>query len=257
MKVAISGITGRTGRALAQGLQKYHTVVGGVAKNSHLSLKEISPDLPDVPVYPDIREMCLKLAPEVVVDFTTARAVQENVPVVLDFAIPLIVGTTGVAESFWEEMGKKAQEKGVGILVCSNFSLGANLMIKWSKEAGKYFPAAEILEMHHSAKKDAPSGTALTTARMIGEERELRYPVESEEKIPGVRGGKVSGVPIHSLRLPAAVAHQSVIFSNEGEFLTIRHDALSRSAYLYGVLLALEKIPSIRGVHFGILDFFT
>ncbi|MFN4182442.1 MAG: 4-hydroxy-tetrahydrodipicolinate reductase, partial [bacterium] len=127
--------------------------------------------------------------------------------------------------------------------------------MKWSKEAGKYFSGVEIWEMHHSTKKDAPSGTALTTARMIAEEREMLSPVESEEKIPGVRGGKVSGIPIHSLRLPAAVAHQSVIFSNEGEFLTIRHDALSRSAYLYGVLLALEKISSIRGVHFGIQDF--
>ncbi|MFN4182046.1 MAG: 4-hydroxy-tetrahydrodipicolinate reductase, partial [bacterium] len=173
MKVAISGITGKTGRALAQGLQKYHTVVGGMAKNSLSSLREISPDLPDVPVYKDIREMCQKLAPEVVVDFTNAPAVQENAPLVLDFAIPLVIGTTGVAESFWEEMGKKALEKGVGILVCSNFSLGANLMMKWSKEAGKYFSGVEIWEMHHSTKKDAPSGTALTTARMIVEEREM------------------------------------------------------------------------------------
>ncbi len=255
MKVAISGITGKTGRCLAVGLQGKHSVVGGLAKNSLSSLRQLSPEFPDVPVFQDAETFCQTLQPEAIVDFTHSQAVKENIPVFLDHTIPLVIGTTGVEDSFWTGIDVRAKEKGIGVVIASNFSIGANLMMKWSKEAGKYFPSAEILETHAPTKKDAPSGTALTTARLIGRSREVSASSAGEEKIPGVRGGEVSGIRIHSLRLPAAVAHQSVIFSNDGEFLVIHHDALSRFAYLYGVLLALEHISSVRGVHFGIQDF--
>jgi 4-hydroxy-tetrahydrodipicolinate reductase len=155
---------------------------------------------------------------EVMVDFTAPDAVVENVRGALDRGIPCVVGTTG-----WEPSGlpELAEERGVPLFFAPNFALGAVLMMRFSAEAARYLPRAEIVELHNEAKKDAPSGTAQATAGFLG------------------------GAPIHSVRLPGLVAHQEVLFGGDGQLLTIRHDAFSREAYVPGVLLALERISTL------------
>jgi 4-hydroxy-tetrahydrodipicolinate reductase len=153
------------------------------------------------------------------VDFTAPEAVEGNVRTALEQGIPCVVGTSG-----WDPgpAGALAAERGVQLFVAPNFAVGAVLMMRLAAEASRYLPRAEIVELHGEAKKDAPSGTAKATAELLG-----------------------GGPPIHSVRLPGLVAHQEVLLGGEGQLLTIRHDAYSREAYVPGVLLALERLPSL------------
>jgi 4-hydroxy-tetrahydrodipicolinate reductase len=153
------------------------------------------------------------------VDFTSPEVVVENVKRALEAGVPCVVGTSG-----WDtdEVAAKAVEVGLPVFYAPNFALGAVLMMRFAAEASKLLPRAEIVELHHETKVDAPSGTAKATAEAMG-----------------------GNVPIHSVRLPGIVAHQEVLLSEPGELLTIRHDAFSREAYVPGLLLALERLPSL------------
>jgi 4-hydroxy-tetrahydrodipicolinate reductase len=156
---------------------------------------------------------------DAMVDFTAPDAVEANVRAALEQDVPCVVGTSG-----WDPgpSGELAAERGVALFVAPNFAIGAVPMMRLAAEAARFLPRAEIVELHNEAKKDAPSGTAKATAAQL----------------PGEPG-------IHSVRLPGLVAHQEVLFGGEGQLLTIRHDAFSREAYVPGVLLALEKLPSL------------
>jgi 4-hydroxy-tetrahydrodipicolinate reductase len=156
---------------------------------------------------------------EAMVDFTAPDAVEGNVHAALEAGVPCVVGTSG-----WDAApsGDLAAERGLALFVAPNFAIGAVLMMRLAGEAARYLPRAEIVELHGEAKKDAPSGTARATAELL--------PGEAQ---------------IHSVRLPGLVAHQEVLFGGDGQLLTIRHDAYSREAYVPGVLLALEKLPSL------------
>ena len=156
---------------------------------------------------------------EAMVDFTAPEAVERNVRAAVEAGVPCVVGTTG-----WDPgpSGELAAEHGMALFVAPNFAVGAVLMMRLAAEAARFLPRAEIVELHNEAKKDAPSGTAKATAALL----------------PGEP-------PVHSVRLPGLVAHQEVLLGGDGQLLTIRHDAFSREAYSPGVLLALEKLPSL------------
>jgi 4-hydroxy-tetrahydrodipicolinate reductase len=156
---------------------------------------------------------------DAMVDFTAPEAVEGNVRSALERGIPCVVGTSG-----WdpERLGALAAERGLQLFVAPNFAIGAVVMMRLAAEAAHFLPRAEIVELHAEAKEDAPSGTAKATAALL----------------PGEP-------PVHSVRLPGLVAHQEVLFGHEGQLLTIRHDAYSREAYVPGVLLALERLPSL------------
>jgi 4-hydroxy-tetrahydrodipicolinate reductase len=153
------------------------------------------------------------------IDFTSPDAVEANIRAALEQDVPCVVGTTG-----WDPgpAGAIAAERGLQLFVAPNFAVGAVLMMRLAAEAARFFPDAEIVELHGEGKKDAPSGTARATAELL----------------PGEPG-------IHSVRLPGLVAHQEVLLGGEGQLLTIRHDAYSREAYVPGVLLALERLRSL------------
>jgi 4-hydroxy-tetrahydrodipicolinate reductase len=153
------------------------------------------------------------------VDFTAPDAVVANVLAALDEGVPCVIGTTGADLT---PVDARARERGLPVFFAPNFALGAVLMMRFAEQAAHYFPRAEIVELHNEAKKDAPSGTARATAELLG-----------------------GDVPIHSVRLPGLVAHQEVLFGGDGQLLTIRHDALSREAYVPGVLLALERLLTL------------
>jgi 4-hydroxy-tetrahydrodipicolinate reductase len=159
---------------------------------------------------------------DAVVDFTEPAAVRANVERCLAAGVPAVVGTTGLGPDDLAAFDALAGEQGVACFVAPNFALGAVLMMRFAAEAGRHLPRAEIVELHAETKRDAPSGTARATAELL----------------PG-------DVPIHSVRLPGLVAHQEVLFGGEGQLLTIRHDTLSREAFVPGVLLALERLPTL------------
>jgi 4-hydroxy-tetrahydrodipicolinate reductase len=156
---------------------------------------------------------------EAAIDFTAPEAVVGNVRACVAAAVPCIVGTSGADLG---EVGEEAREQGVPVFFAPNFAVGAVVMMRLAAEASQYLLGAEIVELHHETKRDAPSGTAKATADLLG-----RY------------------TPIHSVRLPGLVAHQEVLFGSQGQLLTIRHDAFSREAYVPGVLLALERVGGL------------
>ena len=169
-------------------------------------------------------------AHDAAIDFTRPDAVRANVDACLDAGVPCIVGTTGLDEEGWASLDARARERAVACFHAPNFALGAVLMMRFAAEAGRHLPRAEIVELHAETKVDAPSGTARATAALL----------------PG-------NVPIHSVRLPGIVAHQEVLFGGPGQLLTIRHDTLSREAFVPGVLLALERLlPLPPGLTIGL-----
>jgi 4-hydroxy-tetrahydrodipicolinate reductase len=158
-------------------------------------------------------------AAEAMVDFTRPDAVVGNVQAALDAGVPCIVGTSGADLT---GVGERARTAGLAVFFAPNFALGAVLMMRFAAEAARHFPLAEIVELHHDTKLDAPSGTAKATAALVGDE-----------------------TPIHSVRLPGLVAHQEVLFGGQGQLLTIRHDSFSREAFVPGVLLALARLDEL------------
>jgi 4-hydroxy-tetrahydrodipicolinate reductase len=158
-------------------------------------------------------------AAEAMIDFTAPEAIDGNIRAALERGVPAVIGTSGLDH---ERVDALARERGLACFHAPNFALGAVLMMRFAKEAAAHMPRAEIVELHNEAKRDAPSGTAKATADLLGD-------------TPA----------IHSVRLPGLVAHQEVLFGGEGQLLTIRHDTFSREAFVPGVLLALEKLPTL------------
>ncbi|MFN2470045.1 MAG: 4-hydroxy-tetrahydrodipicolinate reductase [Gaiellaceae bacterium] len=156
------------------------------------------------------------------VDFTRPDAAGANMLGALDHGVPAVVGTTGLRRHELDELDRSAREHGVPCVFAPNFAVGAVLMMRFAALAARYFPRAEIVELHHDSKVDVPSGTAKATAALVGE-----------------------GTPIHSVRLPGLVAHQEVLFGGQGQLLTIRHDTFSREAFVPGVLLALARLHDL------------
>lgn len=192
--------------------------------------------------------------PEVMVDFTRADVAHRNALTALAAGVSPVIGTTGMSAEQIAGIGRAAEEAGVGVVVAPNFAIGAVLMMLFSAQAARYLPDVEIIEFHRERKLDAPSGTAIKTAEMIAAARVgggAARP-EQEFKIPGVRGGELDGVTIHSVRLPGHVAHQQVIFGGLGQTLTIRHDSLDRSSFMPGVLLAVKAVRSRTGLIYGL-----
>lgn len=179
---------------------------------------------------------------EVAVDFTSGSFAAEHIAWAIAHGAHIVVGTTGF------DVDEAWREAPVGVVVAPNFAIGAALMQRFAREAARYLPAAEIVELHHDGKADAPSGTAAATADAIAAARPESWAGPSLESIPGVRGGERAEIRIHSIRLPGLVAHQEVIFGGQGQTLTIRHDSMDRTSFVPGVLMAIRWAPAHPGL---------
>jgi 4-hydroxy-tetrahydrodipicolinate reductase len=195
-------------------------------------------------------------AADVVVDFTTPDAVMDNLKWCIDANRHVVVGTTGFDAARLDTVrGWLAEHPDVGVVVAPNFGIGAVLLMRFAAEAARYFDSAEIIELHHPNKVDAPSGTARRTAELIAAAREGRpSPDATTEALDGARGADVDGVRVHAVRLTGLVAHQEVLLGGPGETLTIRHDSLSRESFMPGVLLAIRAVATRPGLTQGIDD---
>jgi 4-hydroxy-tetrahydrodipicolinate reductase len=194
---------------------------------------------------------------DVVVDFTVPDAVMDNIAWCVDRGINVVVGTTGFTEERLDQVRTLvAARPGVGVLVAANFSIGAVLMMHFAEQAARYFESAEIIELHHPNKVDAPSGTSQATARRIAAGRAAAglgpVPDATTSGLPGARGAEVDGIHVHAVRLRGLIAHQEVLFGAEGETLTIRHDSLDRAGFMPGVLAAVRAVGGLPGLTVGI-----
>ena len=203
-----------------------------------------------------LQEAFKLVKPDVVIDFTSPAVIYENAKLVLESGIHMVIGTTGLTSEQRNELAAVAEKNNANCLIAPNFSLGAVLLMKVSAEISKYLPNAEIIELHHNHKFDAPSGTAKLTAEKMAKARTMQpEPDETKESISGARGGRYEGISIHSVRLPGYVAHQEVLFGGYGEILTIRHDSLDRKSFMPGVMLACKKIMEMPGLVYGLENY--
>lgn len=196
-------------------------------------------------------------AADVVVDFTVPDVVMGNLAWCIEHGVHAVVGTTGFTDERLQSLRDQlAARPGANILVAPNFSIGAVLMMHFAEQAARFFESAEIIELHHPNKVDAPSGTAQATARRIATARQAAglgaVPDATTTALDGARGAEVDGIHVHGIRLRGLVAHQEVLFGSVGETLTIRHDSLDRSGFMPGVLAAVRAVPGLPGLSVGI-----
>jgi 4-hydroxy-tetrahydrodipicolinate reductase len=196
----------------------------------------------------------------VVVDFTRPDVVMDNLRFCIDQGIHCVVGTTGFDDERLAAVARWLEpQPDVGVVIAPNFGIGAVLLMRFAQEAARFFPSVEIIELHHPAKVDAPSGTAARTARLVAAARRAAglppAPDATTDALPGARGADVEGVPVHAVRLTGLVAHQEVLMGAAGETLTLRHDSFDRASFMPGVLLAVREIPRHPGLTVGIESF--
>ena len=207
----------------------------------------------DIPVYQDYEQINTDQA-DVWIDFTVPQAVYTNTKFALEHGVRPVIGTTGLTDDQVVELQQIAKERKIGGLIAPNFGLSAVLLMQFAQQAAKYFPNVEIIEMHHDNKLDAPSGTAVATAKKIAEVREAHHQGNPDEKetLAGARGADYEGMKIHSVRLPGYVAHEQVLFGAPGEALTIRQDSFDRSSFMSGVAVAVAKVGTAQELLVGL-----
>jgi 4-hydroxy-tetrahydrodipicolinate reductase len=257
IRVGVVGATGRMGQLVCKAVvdDPELTLVAGVSRSkvgAHLGQLIGHPEL-ELHVSDDL-EILLQAETEVAVDFTTPDAVMDNVRWAIEHAMHIVVGTTGLSDADLDEIRGLLESEGdeSNVIVAPNFAIGAVLMQRFAAQAARVFEPAEIIELHHDGKLDAPSGTAMATARRMAKARTNPWRGPSEEALGGVRGGDVEGIRIHSVRLPGLVAHQEVILGSLGETLTIRHDSSQRVSFMPGVVMAVKAVITRPGLTVGI-----
>jgi len=237
LKVAVFGARGRMGSEVCRAVDEDPTLE---------LVAQIERD--DDPV------VLVDAGADVAVEFTSPDTVKANIRFCLEHDVHTVVGTTGLSDTDVDELEELAQGSAGNLFIAPNFAIGAVLMMRFAAAAAAHFDDAEIVERHHEKKVDAPSGTALRTARLMNEARAEAWapPPDQNETLPGSRGGDVDGIHIHSLRVPGSVAHQEVILGARGETLTIRHDSLDRSSFMPGVVLAVKKVSELGPLTVGL-----
>ena len=255
IRTVVHGALGRMGREVAATLcaEPATVMVGAVDLNPPGDTFALPDGSGQVPLSDDIAAMLDSVKPHVLVDFTVAPATMPAVRAAASRGVNLVTGTTGLSEAEFGEIGKLAADAGIGVVAAPNFALGAILMTHLAAIAGKYLDYAEIIELHHDRKVDAPSGTALNTAgEMVSARGKPFLRPDGENAGQESRGRVVDGINVHSVRLPGLLAHQEVVFGAPGQTLSIRHDTISRESFMPGVILAVKEVVNRKGLVRGL-----
>ena len=254
--VLVYGALGRMGKE----------VIAAVCRDAELKivgvvdLKAVQDMLPlpdgsgEVPISADVSSMLKVCHPRVLVDFTIAEASMSAARVAAKQGVNLVIGTSGLSDGNLKEIDQLCKANKVGAVVAPNFTIGAAVLLNAVKAAAKFFDYAEIIEMHHHEKVDAPSGTALATAKAMRQSRgkPFSYQKTKKETLSGTRGGEFDGIAIHSVRLPGFIASQEVVFGGVGQTLSVRHDTIGRECYMPGVILAIKEVVKGQGLIYGL-----
>jgi 4-hydroxy-tetrahydrodipicolinate reductase len=252
IRVGVVGATGRTGREVCRAVAADPdlTVVAAVSRSVSGQTLADAMGLDGeegAVVLADRLDALVDAGADVLVDFTTPAFAAEHVAWGIDHGIHVVVGTTGF------EIDETWRDAAVGVVIAPNFAIGAVLLMRFAELAAVHFPSAEVIELHHDQKVDAPSGTALLTARRIAAARGGSPAAPAgDDAHPGARGAEVDGVRVHSVRLPGLVAHEEALFGGQGQTLTIRHDSTDRTSFMPGVLLAIKAVGGRPGLTVGL-----
>ena len=243
IKVAVCGAFGKMGKEVCRAVEE--------SLDMELAAKiDIAGD-----AYKTIAQAYDSVKFDIVIDFTQPKSIFENAKYCLNNGIKIVIGTTGLKDDEIATLKALSEKNKTGCLIAPNFSTGAVLMMMFSQMAAKYFDNAEIIELHHNQKKDAPSGTAIKTALMMSEAKETfkKGNCPETETIEGSRGGTSYGdIQIHSVRMPGYIASQEVIFGSSGQIFKIRHDSMDRQCYMGGVLLAVRHVIDKNDFVYGL-----
>ena len=244
IKVAVCGAMGRMGQEVVNAVQE--------CPETELVAKI---DIASSDMYHTLEEADRVSDIDIVVDFTQPKSIFENAKYCLTHGLKIVIGTTGLTDEQIEELKQISNEHNTGCFIAPNFSTGAVMMMMFAQLAAKYFDNAEIIELHHNQKKDAPSGTAIKTALMMSKAKEsfTKGNCAETETLQGARGGSsYSDIHIHSIRMPGYMASQEVLFGSAGQTLSIRHDSTDRKCYMPGVLLAIKHLAENNDFVYGL-----
>ena len=254
IRVVVHGALGKVGREVIGALCRELDMdpVGGIDKVE----RGDSLDLPDgsgsIPLSTNLDELLGRTRPDVMVDFSQADAAMAAAPVAASHGVNVVIGTTGISEDNLQGLDRLAREQSIGVFVAPNFALGAVVLMHLARQAASFFDYAEIIEAHHEAKIDSPSGTALALAKAIAQDTHFQHNDPEKEPLPGARGAEYNGVSIHSMRMSGRSAHHEVVFGIAGQTLSLRHDTLGRDCYMPGVMRATREVVNMKGLVVGL-----
>jgi 4-hydroxy-tetrahydrodipicolinate reductase len=236
IRVAVAGARGKMGAITVDALRAAHDVeyVGGLVR-----------ERPQADEFDDVTRLVSHAKPDVIVDFTHMPESRQIALAAIAAGVRPVIGTSGYGSSDVEELRTASGRAKIGCIFAPNFGVGAVLMMKFAADAARHYRAVEIIEMHETGKKDAPSGTAMATARRLASAGTFERPPTALFKAHGARGAEIQGIGIHSLRMPGVIAHQEVLFGGAGETLRITHDSTSRASFMPGVLLAVRAAKGL------------
>jgi len=259
IRVGVAGATGRMGREVCRAVAADPdlSLVAAISHSAAGSTLADAIGLGDAAGAVVLREHLDEVREdrvEVLVDFTAAAYAPDHVAWGIANGVHVVIGTTGF------EIDDAWRDASVGVIVAPNFAIGAVLLMRFAEQAARHLPSAEVIELHHEGKVDAPSGTALLTAQRIAAARgvavstlpAMPHASTGDDAHPGARGADVDGVRVHSVRLPGLVAHEEVIFGGQGEALSLRHDSTDRTSFMQGVLLAIKAVANRPGLTIGL-----
>jgi 4-hydroxy-tetrahydrodipicolinate reductase len=255
IRVGVFGAGGRMGATVCQAVAadpELELVAAVDPLHAGLDLRQVAKvDTPDLQVAASADEL-LRQEAEVAVDFTVVDAARNNLRFLAEHGIHAVVGTTGFTDDDYKDVAEEFTKS--NCLIAPNFAIGAVLMMRFAEIAAPYFETAELIELHHDQKVDAPSGTAIMTVQRMAAASSDWAPDPTETTaFPGVRGGRgPASIPVHSVRLRGLVAHHEVILGTTGQSLSIRHDSYDRSSFMPGVLLGVKHIAGTPGLTIGL-----
>lgn len=253
IRVVVSG-TGKIGTLIMEAVQAQDDMELVGAFNGRSLADSVQIAGQDVPITRSFATLCEKWSPNVVVDFSNAIATQALLSYLVAHKIHPVVGTSGLSNQLVRWTIAACEDQDLGGVIAPNFSMGASLMMRFAEQAAQFYDFASILEMHSEGKVDAPSGTAVETARRMRgvREHDFEHNEPDREPLSGARGAQHGGISIHSDRMRGAVAHQQVVFGGDGELLTIRHDSTNRESFIPGVLLAIRSVRNLNHLVVGL-----
>lgn len=254
IRVIVHGATGKMGQEVVAAVSKASdmSLVGAVCNRPRSGTLDLPGDQGSIPMSTDLSQVINDTHPDVVVDFTNSEACIQAANKTLFSKAHFVTGSTGLTENSLKLLHDSAIENNVGVIVASNFAMGAVLLMDLAKRAAAFFDYVDIIESHHEEKLDAPSGTSLSLARTISENKMFKRNTSRTIALKGTTGGDFNGIGVHSLRQPGRLAHHEVIFGSSGQTLTMRHDTLDRGCCMPGVILAIRKVQDTHGLLIGL-----
>lgn len=254
--VAVNGALGRMGSTVLSAAAAENGVmpVGGADIAASADKVTFPGSSVLVPLAPNLSALFESVKPDVVVDFTNGEAAKASIKTCIEAGVRVVSGSTGLSPEDLDEIGQLAAERRVGVISASNFALGAVVLMHLAGIASKYFDYADLIESHHEAKVDAPSGTALSIAKAMIEGRSSRFDqnIAELQTLADTRGGNYQGINVHSARMPGRVARHEVVFGALGQTLTLIHDSINRDSFMPGVMLAVKRVISENALIVGL-----